>query len=161
MSSLTHSASPSQLYYYFADKAELVEAVIDYQAEMIVDNQRHANLGSVKGLRAWRNLVVAVVTDTQAKGGCPLGSLAGQLAESDPEARALIAAGFEKWSTASAMGSERSMTTGSSRPTSTPTISPSLCSPRSKEDFSWPRRNGALVRSKLQSIPSSNLPCAD
>ena len=31
-------------------------------------------------------------------GGCPLGSLGSQLAESDPQARALIAAGFERWS---------------------------------------------------------------
>ena len=35
----------------------------------------------------------------QAKGGCPLGSLGGQLAESDPEARSLMAAGFERWTT--------------------------------------------------------------
>jgi TetR/AcrR family transcriptional regulator, transcriptional repressor for nem operon len=34
------------------------------------------------------------------KGGCPLGSLAGQLAETDPQARAQIAAGFEQWSAA-------------------------------------------------------------
>ena len=34
------------------------------------------------------------------KGGCPLGSLGGQLAETDPEARALIAAGFTRWSAA-------------------------------------------------------------
>jgi TetR/AcrR family transcriptional repressor of nem operon len=34
------------------------------------------------------------------KGGCPLGSLAGQLAETDPDARALIAAGFWQWSAA-------------------------------------------------------------
>jgi AcrR family transcriptional regulator len=92
--------SGSQLYHYFPDKEELVQAVIDYQAETIVRNQRRANLGSVKGLRAWRNMVVTVAKDTQAKGGCPLGSLGGQLAESDPEARALIAAGFEQWSTA-------------------------------------------------------------
>jgi AcrR family transcriptional regulator len=92
--------SGSQLYHYFPDKEELVQAVIDFQAETIVNNQRHANLGSVKGLRAWRNMVVAQARDTQAKGGCPLGSLGGQLAESDPEARALIAAGFEQWSTA-------------------------------------------------------------
>jgi hypothetical protein len=32
-------------------------------------------------------------------GGCPLGSLGGQLAETDPQARALIAAGFERWAT--------------------------------------------------------------
>jgi hypothetical protein len=36
----------------------------------------------------------------QGKGGCALGSLVGQLAESDPEARALIAAGFDQWSAA-------------------------------------------------------------
>jgi hypothetical protein len=39
--------------------------------------------------------------------------------------------------------------------------SPSLCSPRSKEDFSSLRYNGALVRSKLRSIPFSPLPSAD
>jgi len=92
--------SGSQLYHYFSDKDELVQAAIDYQAETIVSNQRDANLGSVKGLRAWRNMVVEVARDTEAKGGCPLGSLGGQLAESDPEARGHIAAGFEQWSTA-------------------------------------------------------------
>ena len=34
-----------------------------------------------------------------ARGGCPLGSLGGQLAER-PEARALISAGFARWSSA-------------------------------------------------------------
>jgi TetR/AcrR family transcriptional repressor of nem operon len=92
--------SGSQLYHYFPDKEELVQAVIDYQADSVVNNQQHANLGTVKGLRAWRNMVIAAVKSTEAKGGCPLGSLGGQLAESDPEARALIAAGFERWSTA-------------------------------------------------------------
>ena len=33
----------------------------------------------------------------QARGGCPIGSLAGQLAERDPKARAAIAAGFDRW----------------------------------------------------------------
>ena len=92
--------SGSQLYHYFPDKDELVQAVIDYQADTIVNNQRHANLGTVKGLRAWRNMVIAAAKSTKAKGGCHLGSLGGQLAESDPEARALIGAGFERWSTA-------------------------------------------------------------
>jgi AcrR family transcriptional regulator len=94
------AVSGSQLYHYFADKEELVQAVIDYQAATIVDHQRQADLGSVLGLRAWRNMVVEVARDTEAKGGCPLGSLGGQLAESDPEARAHIAAGFDQWSSA-------------------------------------------------------------
>ena len=35
--------------------------------------------------------------EQQARGGCPIGSLAGQLAERDPKARAAIAAGFDRW----------------------------------------------------------------
>jgi len=89
--------SGSQLSHYFTGKDELVQAVIDYQAGVIAGNQRQADLGSPDGLRAWRNMVIAEARATKGEGGCPLGSLAGQLAETDPRARALIAAGFEKW----------------------------------------------------------------
>ena len=92
--------SGSQLYHYFPDKDDLVQAVIDYQADTVVSNQRQADLGSVEGIRAWRDMLIKAVRTTEARGGCPLGSLGGQLAESDPEARALIAAGFERWSSA-------------------------------------------------------------
>src|SRR5450755_2840143 len=46
--------SGSQLYHYFPDKNDLVQAVIDHQADTIVDNQRHADLASIVRLRAWR-----------------------------------------------------------------------------------------------------------
>ena len=91
--------SGSQLYHYFPDKNELVQAVIDYQADTIVKHNRQA-LGSPKGVDAWRQMVVTGVKSTHGKGGCALGSLGGQLAESDPEARALIAAGFDQWAAA-------------------------------------------------------------
>jgi len=91
--------SGSQMTHYFADKNELVQAVIDYQADTIVNRQRHA-LGSGNGVEVWRNMVITAARRTQAKGGCQLGSLVGQLAESDPEARALIAAGFDQWAAA-------------------------------------------------------------
>ncbi len=90
------SVSGSQLYHYFPDKNDLVQAVIDHQADTIVTQNRRA-LGSADGLAAWRNMIITGATLTQARGGCALGSLGGQLAESDPEARALIAAGFEQW----------------------------------------------------------------
>ena len=85
-------------------RARIVEeaavlAVIDYQADTIVKNHRHA-LRSADGVEAWRNMVITGARRTQAKGGCPLGSFGGQLAESDPEARALIAAGFDQWAAA-------------------------------------------------------------
>ena len=93
---LAAEVSGSQMYHYFPDKNELVQAVIDYQAETIVNRQRHA-LSSANGVEAWRNMVITAAKRTKAKGGCQLGSLVGQLAESDPEARALIAAGFDQW----------------------------------------------------------------
>ena len=91
--------SGSQMYHYFPDKNELVQAVIDYQADTIVKHQRHA-LGSSNGVEAWRKMVITAARRTQARGGCQLGSLGGQLAETDPEARALIAAGFDQWASA-------------------------------------------------------------
>ena len=91
--------SGSQLYHYFPDKNELVQAVIDYQADTIVTQQRHA-LASANGVEAWRDMVISEAQRTEGKGGCPLGSLGGQLAESDPEARSLIAAGFDRWAAA-------------------------------------------------------------
>jgi TetR/AcrR family transcriptional regulator, transcriptional repressor for nem operon len=79
--------SGSQLQHYFADKDELVQAVIDHQADTIVGNQRQSDLGSAGGLRGWRDMVIAQAKSTQARGGCP-------------QARALIAAGFDRWSAA-------------------------------------------------------------
>jgi TetR/AcrR family transcriptional regulator, transcriptional repressor for nem operon len=90
--------SGSQLSHYFAGKDELVQAVIDYQAGVIVGNQKQADLGTIDGVRAWRDMLIAAARSTGGKGGCPLGSLGGQLAETDPEARDLIAAGFARWS---------------------------------------------------------------
>jgi TetR/AcrR family transcriptional regulator, transcriptional repressor for nem operon len=95
--------SGSQMYHYFPDKNELVQAVIDYQADAIVNRNRHA-LGSANGVEAWRKMVMTAAKRTKAKGGCALGSLVGQLAENDPEARALIAAGFDQWAGAIADG---------------------------------------------------------
>jgi AcrR family transcriptional regulator len=91
--------SGSQMYHYFPDKDDLVQAVIDYHADAIVSRNREA-LGSANGVEAWRKMVIAAAKRTKAKGGCALGSLVGQVAESDPEARALIASGFDQWAAA-------------------------------------------------------------
>src|SRR5258708_30921085 len=76
--------SGSQMYHYFPDKNDLVQAVIDYQADATVSNQRHADLGSVKGVQAWRDMVIYAAARVQAKGGCPLGSLRRHPPASDP-----------------------------------------------------------------------------
>jgi TetR/AcrR family transcriptional repressor of nem operon len=92
--------SGSQMYHYFPDKDDLVQAVISYQADVIASSQRQADLGSADGLRAWRDMVITQARDSQGMGGCPLGSLAGQLAETDPSARTLLAEGFGRWQAA-------------------------------------------------------------
>jgi AcrR family transcriptional regulator len=52
--------SGSQMYRYFPDMNELVQAVIDYQAGTIVKHNRQA-LGSPNGVEAWRKIVVTEV----------------------------------------------------------------------------------------------------
>ena len=99
--------SGSQMYHYFPGKDELVQAVITHQADVIAGNQRQADLATAKGLKAWGDMVVAQATSSQGKGGCPLGSLAGQLAETDPHARALLAGGFAQWQAIIADGLRR------------------------------------------------------
>lgn len=99
--------SGSQLYHYFPDKDDLVQAVIDHQARTIAGNQGQADLGTPGGLRAWRDTGIAQAQAADGVGGCPLGSLAEQLAETDPRARARIAAGFEQWSAAISEGARR------------------------------------------------------
>ena len=59
------------MYHYFPGKTELVQAVIDYQADTIVKHNRQA-LGSPKGVEAWRKMVVTGVRSTQGKGAAHL-----------------------------------------------------------------------------------------
>jgi TetR/AcrR family transcriptional repressor of nem operon len=95
--------SGSQLYHYFPDKDHLVQAVIDYNADAIVSRNQQV-LAGANGVEAWRKMVITAAKRTKAQGGCALGALVGQLAETDPEARTLIASGFDRWATAIADG---------------------------------------------------------
>jgi TetR/AcrR family transcriptional regulator, transcriptional repressor for nem operon len=108
--------SSSQLYHYFADKEALVQAVIDHQADAIVGNTEQAGLGTPEGIRAWRDLVLAGAQQSGGQGGCPLGSLGGQLAEVDAEARAQVADGFGRWAGAIGDGLRALHAAGQLRP---------------------------------------------
>jgi len=92
-------ASRSQLYHYFEDRDDLVHAVIDVTAVSVLDRQGELldHLDSWAGIDRWFDTLVQDQIDRQARGGCPIGCLAGQLAESDPDARAAIAAGLERY----------------------------------------------------------------
>src|ERR1700689_1532329 len=79
--------SSSQLYHYFDDKPALVRAVIEHQADTIIGGQAMFDLSSLGGLRAWRDWVIEHQQELNCSGGCPIGSLGSELAETDPEAR--------------------------------------------------------------------------
>jgi TetR/AcrR family transcriptional repressor of nem operon len=91
--------SSSQLYHYFADKRTLVMAVISHQTEEVLAGQQPhlAALDSMEALRAWRDVLVGFRRGLRCRGGCPIGSLASELTETDPAARAQLATGFRRW----------------------------------------------------------------
>ena len=91
--------SKSQLYHYFEDKSDLVRAVVDRQAERVLELHGPA-LGAVDGwaaLRRWRNLIVRLVRAAGCHGGCPVGSLANELAELDESSRVRLSDVFAEW----------------------------------------------------------------
>src|SRR5277367_2625654 len=59
--------SGSQMYHYFPDKNDLVQAVIDYQADAFVDRNRQA-LSRANGIEAWRKMVISAAKRTKARG---------------------------------------------------------------------------------------------
>ncbi|MGZ5872342.1 MAG: TetR/AcrR family transcriptional regulator [Bradyrhizobium sp.] len=90
--------SKSQLYHYFADKDALVLEVIARQAERVLDAQRpHLEaLDSLPALKAWRDAFVRLNKVLQYR-GCPLGSLASELASDSEPARKRLADSFSIW----------------------------------------------------------------
>jgi TetR/AcrR family transcriptional regulator, transcriptional repressor for nem operon len=91
--------STSQMYHYFADKNDLVSAVIDFQTDHVLSVQHLGldRIDSIKDLNRWRHIMVDLVRGLGCAGGCPIGSMANELSESDPLARARIARSFAQW----------------------------------------------------------------
>jgi TetR/AcrR family transcriptional regulator, transcriptional repressor for nem operon len=67
------------------------DAVLEVQGDLL------DHLDSWTRIDRWFDALVALQVEREARGGCPIGSLAGQLAERDPAARAAIAGGLDRW----------------------------------------------------------------
>ena len=91
--------SKSQLYHYFDDKDALVLEVIRRQLDQVIAGQEAElrELRTWEGLRRWRDHVVEGTRMTGGVGGCPLGSLASELADRSEPARQALAACFAEW----------------------------------------------------------------
>jgi AcrR family transcriptional regulator len=92
-------ASKSQLYHYFGDKHGLVEAVVDHQCATVLGLQTHA-LASVndwESLERWARTMVEIMEEQAARGGCPIGTLAAALSDTDERCRASLSEAFQAW----------------------------------------------------------------
>ena len=94
--------SGSQIYHYFADKQALLLAVIEFQTEAVLEMQQphFPRLDTMAGFRGWRDALVEYQRRLQCRGGCPIGALGGEVAETNPEARLAVASGFLRWESA-------------------------------------------------------------
>jgi AcrR family transcriptional regulator len=106
--------SASQLYHYFADKQALVRAVVEYQGARILAGQEAAAIGSLDGLKRWRDELIAQGDLSIA--GCPLGGLGSELADTDPSGRDVASVEFNHWRDAIAEGLRRIRERGELRP---------------------------------------------
>jgi TetR/AcrR family transcriptional regulator, transcriptional repressor for nem operon len=110
--------SASQLYHYFIDKNDLIRAVIAHQTDGILAAQQPMldELDSFAALEQWRDLLVDMQEQRHCAGGCPIGSIAAEIADDDPLARADLAAGFERWEAPIRGGLARMRARGDLRP---------------------------------------------
>ncbi len=93
------NVSKSQLYHYFADRDDLVRAAVQDITDTVLDLQADlfTALDTRAGFERWADALVDLQVQRHARGGCPIGSLAGQLAEHDDRARRLLADGMDRW----------------------------------------------------------------
>jgi hypothetical protein len=75
--------------------------VISHQTDQIIAGQEPLlnELDSLPALESWRDMLVGLQRRRYCRGGCPLGSLSSELAETDETARIALASGFARWET--------------------------------------------------------------
>ncbi len=115
-------ASKSQLYLYFRDRDDLLRGVSEATCDAVLDLQSDALAGfdSLAGVERYFDATVALQEERDARGGCPIGSLAGQLVEHNENARLALADGFQRWEDGLRIGLEKMAARGELRPDADP-----------------------------------------
>ena len=91
-------ASKGQLYHYFRNKEALVSAVAEHACALVMANQhRLAEVEDWESLRGWFRQIVDSRNSRRTNLGCPVGTLAGELAATDEQARRVLADAFADW----------------------------------------------------------------
>jgi AcrR family transcriptional regulator len=91
-------AGKSQLYHYFHGRDELVEAAVGLRCAQVLAGLTQA-LGSVASLTDLERALAGFVAGFEQMGlpGCPIGSLAAEVAERNEGARRRAATAFDAW----------------------------------------------------------------
>ncbi|HEX6471432.1 MAG TPA: TetR/AcrR family transcriptional regulator [Streptosporangiaceae bacterium] len=90
-------ASKSQLYHYFADRDQLVEAAVGRRCEQVLADltATFADVATFDELA--RTLAGFVAVYERSPSGCPIGSLASEVADRNEGARVRVAGAFASW----------------------------------------------------------------
>ena len=106
---ISSGTSKSQFRQHFADKDDLVRAVIAFRAREILDKQtrRLEKVDSFRGLEQWREALLQRNVLRRGAWGCELGSLSSELSDTDDDARRQLVDAFRDWQQLLAAAFER------------------------------------------------------
>jgi AcrR family transcriptional regulator len=116
-------AGKSQLYHYFSGRDELVAAAVGLRCAQVLAGLTQA-LGSVASLAELEEALAGFAAGFEQLGmpGCPIGSLACEVAERNEDARLRTAAAFDAWEALFADALERMRAQGELRADASPAV---------------------------------------
>ena len=116
-------AGKGQFYHYFRNRDELAAAAVGYRCAQMVDGLTEA-LGDVSSLAGLEQALAGFIAGFEQAGlpGCPIGTLATEVAGRNEAARMQAAAGFDAWERLLADALERMRQRGELRADARPAV---------------------------------------
>jgi TetR/AcrR family transcriptional regulator, transcriptional repressor for nem operon len=116
-------AGKGQFYHYFRGRDELVAAAVGYRCAQVLAGLTQA-LGEVSSLAGLEQALAGFVAGFEQAGlpGCPIGTLATEVAGRNEDARLQVAAGFDAWERLLADALERMRRRGELRADVSPAV---------------------------------------
>ena len=116
-------AGKGQFYHYFRSRDELAAAAVGFRCAQVVAGLTQA-LGGVSSLAGLEEALEGFIAGFEQAGlpGCPIGTLAAEVAGRNEDARLQAAAGFDAWERLLADALERMRQRGELRADASPAV---------------------------------------
>jgi TetR/AcrR family transcriptional regulator, transcriptional repressor for nem operon len=116
--------SKSQLYLYFPDREALLREVAVSTCDGVIDTQADilSEFDSLPGIERYLSALVDLQVQLERPSGCPIASLAGQLASHDEQSRLILATGLDRWEAGLRTGLEALAGRGELKPEADPAL---------------------------------------